>query len=142
MKRGNIKISISQELNKKNNEFEVECFFIDLDGTLLDGKRHSISDLNAEKIKEINQNTPVVISTGRSFGSKVKGLMKSLNIEYAICQNGAIIANNKNEILQEIFMDTNMVSLIKQVAKKYRVIIIPDSKYRLYSNVLYLKPLI
>ena len=142
MKWGNIKISINKNFNNQIKDFDVECFFIDLDGTALDGKRHTISETNAKKIKEINKITPVVISTGRSFGSKVKGLMKSLDIEYAICQNGSIIANNKNEILQQIFIDSSLISLIKRIARQYRVIIIPDSKYELYSNVLYLKPLI
>ena len=142
MKRGNIKISIKEDLNNQIKGFDVECFFIDLDGTALDGKRHTISEANAKKIREVNKTTPVIISTGRSFGSKVKGLMKSLDIKYAICQNGSIIANNKNEILQQIFIDPSVISLIKKVVYQYRIIIVPDSKYKLYSNALYLKPLI
>jgi hypothetical protein len=108
----------------------------------LDGKRHSISNINSEKIREINKTTPVVISTGRSFGPKVKELMRSLDLEYAICQNGAVIANNKNEVLQEIFMDLESVSLIKKIAKKHRLVIVPNSTYKLYSNLTFLKPLV
>lgn len=139
MKWGNIKISINNDVK---NEFEVECFFIDLDGTSLDHKRHNISDLNANKIREINKNTPVVISTGRSFGNKVKSLMKELGIKYAICQNGAIIANDNNEILRDIVIDSKTVSFIKNIAAKYRIIMIPNSSYQLYTMNWFMQPLV
>lgn len=141
MKWGNIKISVTKNENDKK-EFEIECFFIDLDGTSLDEKRHSISDLNAEKIREINKKTPIVISTGRSFGNKVKSLMKDLGIKYAICQNGAIIANDKNEILQDITLKPHMVEVIKKIAIKYRVVIIPNSTFQVYAVNWFFKPLI
>ncbi|MGL5590679.1 MAG: Cof-type HAD-IIB family hydrolase [Metamycoplasmataceae bacterium] len=137
MKWGNIKIKINKDLNE---EFEVECFFIDLDGTTLDYKRRYVSDLNAKKIKEINQQTPVIISTGRSFSNKVQDIMKQLDIEYAICQNGAIIVNSKGEILQNIFIQSEMIKLIKDIAIKHNVFIIPNSKYQVYTNNWYLTP--
>ncbi|MGL5204950.1 MAG: HAD-IIB family hydrolase [Metamycoplasmataceae bacterium] len=139
MKRGNIKIKIN---NNVNDDFEVQCFFIDLDGTSLDYKRRYVSDLNSNKIKEINEKTPVIISTGRSFGNKVKNIMQQSNIKYAICQNGAIIVNNLGEILQDIVIDSQIVSLIKDIAIKKNVFIIPNSKYQVYTNNWYLKPLI
>ncbi|MGL5732872.1 MAG: Cof-type HAD-IIB family hydrolase [Metamycoplasmataceae bacterium] len=137
MKWGNIKIKINNDVNE---EFEVQCFFIDLDGTSLDYKRRYISDLNANKIKEINKKTPVIISTGRSYSSKVKDIMKQLDIKYAICQNGAIIADSKGKILQDIIIDSQMVSLIKDIAIKHNVFIIPNSEYKVYTNNWYLKP--
>ncbi|MGL5205315.1 MAG: HAD-IIB family hydrolase [Metamycoplasmataceae bacterium] len=136
MKWGNIKIKI----DNLNEEFEVECFFIDLDGTSLDYKRRYVSDLNANKIKEINKKTPVIISTGRSFSNKVKDIMKQLDIEYAICQNGAIIVNSKGEILKDILIESGMVKLIKDIASKHNVFIIPNSKYQIYTNNWYFKP--
>ncbi|MGL5617556.1 MAG: HAD-IIB family hydrolase [Metamycoplasmataceae bacterium] len=138
MKWGNIKIKINNNINE---EFEVQCFFIDLDGTSLDYKRRYISDLNANKIKEINQKTPIIISTGRSFGNKVKDIMKQLDIKYAICQNGAIIVDSKGEVLQDIVIQSEMVILIKEIAIKHNVFIIPNSQYKIYTNNWYLKPL-
>ncbi len=127
--------------NKKNN-FDVECFFIDLDGTTLDKKKNSISNTNISKIREVNKNTPVVISTGRRFGDKVKKLMLMLDIKYAICQNGSIIVNNKFEILKDITIDTSMVKSIKFFAIKNRIAIIPNSQYKIYNSNWYMKPFI
>lgn len=134
MKRTTIKISIN---NKK--EFEVEAFFIDLDGTSLDAKKHSISKTNINKIKETIKETPIIISTGRSFGNKVKELMELLNIEYAICQNGAVIANKKQEILQSITIEYEMVKMIKETALKYRIAITPNSQYKVYDSRWFMK---
>jgi len=138
MKRKNIKIFIKD--NK--TEFDIECFFIDLDGTSLDSKHGSISKVNIEKIREINKVTPVVISTGRSLGEKVKYLMKLLNIQYAICQNGAIIVNDKFKILQDITIDPVMTKIIKEIVKKYRATLIPNSQYKIYNSNWYMKPLV
>lgn len=138
MKRRIIKIAI----NNNNNEFDVECFFIDLDGTSLDKKNHSISDMNINKIRETIKNTPIVISTGRSFGDKVKELMGLLNIEYAICQNGAIIANKNHEILLDITIDYEMVKIIKETAIKYNLAITPNSQYRIYNSRWFMRPFV
>ncbi|MGL6125045.1 MAG: HAD-IIB family hydrolase [Metamycoplasmataceae bacterium] len=139
MKWGNIKISINNDVN---NQFEVECFFIDLDGTSLDHKRHKISDLNANKIREINKKTPVIISTGRSFSTKVQYLMKELRIKFAICQNGAIIVNDKNEILRDIAINSKTVSFIKNIAVKYRILLIPNSTYKVYTKNWIMQPFV
>ena len=141
MKRANIKISVTNKENIKTKDFDVQCFFIDLDGTSLDGKRHSISQANIKKIKEINKKTPIVISTGRSFSEKIKDLMKLLEIKYAICQNGAIIVNDKFEVLQDISIEKSMIKIIKDIAIKYRLWLIPNSKYIVHSSNWYMKPL-
>ena len=142
MKRGNIKISINQDNHTDKHSFEIECFFIDLDGTSLDERHHSISNINIETIKKVNEHTPIVISTGRSFGPKVKSLMETLNLKYAICQNGSIIGNDKNEIIQKITIDPQMISFIRDIAIRYKVIIVPDSTYMLYTNKWLFKPFI
>ncbi len=142
MKWGNIKISINSSSNINHKSFEIECFFIDLDGTALDSKHHSISPTNIAKIKEVNQHIPIVISTGRSFGPKVKSLMKTLDLKYAICQNGAIVANDKNEIIQKIIINPQMIAFIRDIAIKYKIIIIPDSTYMLYTDKWLLKPFV
>ncbi|MDK2819213.1 MAG: HAD hydrolase family protein, partial [Mycoplasmataceae bacterium] len=97
---------------------------------------------NIKKIKEINKETPMVISTGRNFNEKIKYLMKLLEIKYAICQNGAIIVNNRFEILQDISIQQPMIEAIKNIAVKYRLTLVPNSKYIVHNSSWYFKPLI
>lgn len=120
------------EVNDKS--FEIQTFFIDLDGTTIDKIRKKISKKNIDAIKQKNKYVPVVISTGRSFGNKVKKIMNLLGVEYAICQNGSVIGDDQGNILLDIKLDEKQVRDVVEVAKKYNLCFTINSKFILYSN--------
>lgn len=122
-------------IQKNNTSFHVNAFFIDLDGTALDAKRRKIiSEENIEAIKETNKTTPVIISTGRSYGDKVKNLMNILGTKYAICQNGSIVADSDGNILLDIALSPEQVDKVVAVAKKYRLGFNINSQFIIYAN--------
>lgn len=62
------------QVTTNNRTFNVEAFFIDLDGTLFDKWNKKISKKNIEAIHAIQKDIPFIISTGRSYSNKVKKL--------------------------------------------------------------------
>ena len=121
-------------ITTNNHKFEVQAYFIDLDGTLLDQEiRKKMSKLNLETVKERNKHFPVVISTGRSYNKKVINLMKILDTQYVICQNGSIIADKEGNILLDIRLKTEQIKQIIPIIKKYRFGFTINSQYKLCS---------
>ena len=108
-------------LNYQNHNFSVKAYFIDLDGTTLDGLRKTISKKNSEAIKAKNNFFPVVISTGRAFNSKVQKIMNKLNIKYAICLNGAYVVDNESKVLVDIALDNAKVEQIIKIINKEKI---------------------
>ncbi|MCR8612910.1 MAG: Cof-type HAD-IIB family hydrolase [Mycoplasma sp.] len=76
-----------------------KAYFIDLDGTLYDGKK-KISDDNMKSIIEKNKTSPVVISTGRPKIFVDKLFNNKYPFQFLIAQNGAIIWE-KNKIIEK-----------------------------------------
>lgn len=101
-----------------NKRITPEAIFIDLDGTLLDLKGHKMSDRNKKAVLIENKKTPFFIATGRSYSNTVKTIMQELNIEYAICQNGAITVSKTGRIISELNIDKEFVIKICEFAKK------------------------
>lgn len=125
----------------KDKSFNVEAFFIDLDGTTLDISNDlKISKQNYEAIKEKNRITPVIISTGRSYGNTVKNLMTELDIPYAICQNGSVIVDNKGEVIKSIEIDKEKVQKIIAIAKAKKLGIVINSEWTLYVSNWFMAP--
>ena len=108
----------------KNLNKNIEVFFIDLDGTLLDGKapngKHTISEKNINAIKEISKTKDVVISTGR-MGSSVEGYMKDTGVKYAVCANGALVIDNKGKVYKDDKLTVRQVILLVDFAKKHKL---------------------
>ena len=59
-------------INNNDQQFIIKAYFIDLDGTTLDGYRKRISKKNIQAIKAKNEFYPVIISTGRAFNNRLK----------------------------------------------------------------------
>lgn len=118
----------------KNDEFDAQAFFIDLDGTTLDRIRKKISKKNIDAIREKNKFYPVIISTGRAFGNKVKKLMKLIDIKYAICQNGAIIVDKNENILLDIKLEKQQIIQITKMVEKHNLVFTINSEFKIYSN--------
>ena len=108
----------------KNLNKNVEVFFIDLDGTLLDAKapsgKHIISEKNIDAIKEISKTKEVVISTGR-MGTSVEGFMKDTGVKYAVCANGALVIDNKGKVYKDDKLTVKQTLLLVDFAKKHKL---------------------
>lgn len=122
------------KIKSQNREFDVEAFFIDLDGTLFDKWNKKISKKNIEAIKEKQKSTHIVLSTGRSYSKKVKKVMQLLNIQYAICQNGAIVVDREGNILQNITLNREQTEAVVEIARKNKVGFTINSEFLIYSN--------
>ena len=122
-------------INTKDRQFNVEAIFLDLDGTFFDKLTKKPSKQNIEAIKQIQQQKiPIIISTGRSYSDKVKKWMKILNIQYAICQNGAIVVDKNGNNLLNIKLSNNQVESIVKIVKNNRLGFIINSQFVIYSN--------
>lgn len=121
-------------IETNNRKFRVEAIFIDLDGTLLDKWPKRISKKNLISIKKQQQTTSIIISTGRSYGKKVKKIMQLLDVEYAICQNGAIVVNKNGEILKNITLDKEQVERVIDIVKEEKLGFTINSEFLIYTD--------
>ena len=118
----------------KNLNKNIDVFFIDLDGTLLDEKakngKHTISEKNINAIKEISKTKNVVISTGR-MGTSVAGYMKDTGVKYAVCANGALVIDDKGKVYKDDKLTIKQTLLLVDFAKKnkltFKVDAIPEA---------------
>lgn len=122
------------KITSQNRKFKVEAFFIDLDGTLFDKWNKKISKKNIEAIKEKQKDAHIILSTGRSYSKKVKKVMKLLNVKYAICQNGAIVADDNGNILQNITLNREQTLAIVETARKNKIGFTINSEFLIYSS--------
>ena len=60
--------------------------------------------------------------------------MKILNIQYAICQNGAIVVDKNGNNLLNIKLSNNQVESIVKIVKNNRLGFIINSQFVIYSN--------
>ncbi len=112
-----------------------EAFFIDLDGTAYDAienGKHAISKTNKKTIMETNKKIPVIISTGRP-PQDVYPLLKSLKLKYGVCQNGAIIIDNKNKVIYKKEITNKLGNKIIDFAKSKKLIIKPNATKVFYG---------
>ncbi|MBD5423161.1 MAG: Cof-type HAD-IIB family hydrolase [Mycoplasma sp.] len=121
-------------VKSKDRVFDIEAIFIDLDGTLFDKWNKKISKKNIEAVRERQKEIPFIISTGRSYSKKVKKIMELLNIDYAICQNGAVVVDKSGNILQNITLSENQVSKILDITKKNKLGFTINSEFLIYTN--------
>ena len=101
----------------------IEAFFIDLDGTLLDYKKDGEDWLSKENIlswrKAEANGKKLIISTGRS-GAFAQPFLDLLRPEYAVLATGAIIWHD-GKIIKQINLSKRQVFLLLNFIKKYRL---------------------
>lgn len=117
--------------------FIPKIFFIDLDGTLLDkGFFHNtrISTKNLEMVKLVNKEIPVVISTGRNFDKKVQKIVKDLEIDYVVCQNGSLIINKNFQIIKNLAINEEIVQEIKNIIIEHKMCYSINSIGKIYGK--------
>lgn len=120
----------------------------DFDGTMYPYSTESknIPQINLEKIREFRQKGHAfVFCTGRNILSMLMEIKyHNLEYDYLICNSGAIIMNNKGEVLQEKIIDpasledllfnldfNNVVEIISSSLEKMEVMIIDKDNSKL-----------
>ncbi|WP_024620591.1 HAD family hydrolase [Metaclostridioides mangenotii] len=94
----------------------IKQIFCDLDGTLYNDDKISTEDIEA--IKKIEEKGVIFnVATGRMFSQAKKIVKDNLEIEgYFICENGAFVYNNKEEL---VFKGTIDDRLVKKVINRF-----------------------
>ena len=99
----------------------------DFDGTLYVNDINIINK-NIEYINKLRENNHLfAIITGR--GLSIIELLKKYNISYdfLICENGAIIYDNKDNILYSCYLEQDDINSIIEIIKKYNLKFIIDT---------------
>ncbi|VEU78395.1 HAD-IIB family hydrolase [Mycoplasmopsis columbinasalis] len=94
-----------------------KAVFVDLDGTFLDNYENyenPVSQVNLDMARELNKNSHFIISTGRTNSDFVMNLARQTNSKYVICQNGAIIVDQNNNILRNNLISSADANAIKK----------------------------
>ncbi|AWX42998.1 COF family HAD hydrolase protein [Metamycoplasma cloacale] len=122
--------------------FKPQAYFLDLDGTTLDLPKTSsmISSENVDTIRSFNDNNiPVIISTGRGNSEFVMKLAKSFNSPYVICQNGGLIVDKQNNLLQINKIKQERVADIVKLLIEHKLCFILNSSQVIYGPTLKIK---
>lgn len=117
--------------------FLPKILFLDLDGTLLDkgfGVWAKISKKNIKEVKKYSEQGIVVISTGRMFSKEIEEIAIKINAKYVVCQNGAIILNQKFEEIQNLTLNQKIVSDIFNLAIKEKLNFVANPGSNIYGN--------
>lgn len=99
----------------------------DFDGTLYVNDTNIINK-NVEYINKLRENNHLfAIITGR--GLSIRELLKKYNISYdfLICENGAIIYDNKDSILYSCYLEQDDINSTIEIIKKYNLKFIIDT---------------
>ncbi|RMA79021.1 hypothetical protein JN00_0065 [Metamycoplasma subdolum] len=115
--------------------FKPEVYFSDLDGTFLDLHKTEqiVSQTNIEAAFEVNKKKAFIFSTGRPNSPFVMRLAKQINSPYVICQNGAVIVDQNNNIIKTCEMDQETVNKVIQVLKEEKMMFILNSDGIIYG---------
>ena len=93
-----------------------KIFFLDIDGTIIDGSRNmfDVSEKTKYAINELVKDNYVVISSGRCRGLLDENILNLNNNGYILC-NGSY-AEIENKELYSLFFEDDVVEKIKEVS--------------------------
>lgn len=108
---------------------------IDMDGTLLNSN-NEVSDRTRQALKRaMEQGVHVVLATGRLLKS---ALLYAENLElnnYIVACNGAVIADEFNDIVYKRYIDKNTAVEVMKLAKECGIYYHFYNEYDFYSNI-------
>ena len=107
----------------------------DLDGTLL--FKGKVSDENKEALKRFKTNGGIFsLSTGRAY-NEIETVIKDMDIrpDYFILNNGALILDDKAEIIHKSDLDYKVTKEILAYIKKYTDIVSIQTGFKSYAIV-------
>ncbi|MBP2078466.1 HAD family hydrolase [Oceanobacillus polygoni] len=114
----------------------MNCFSIDLDGTLLNSQ-HEISEGNSIALRELQKNGyEVIVNTGRAYKDVIKfKSLRDMNIPI-FCMNGSILYSKSREVFFEATIPISVYEVIFSVLKKIGVGILVYTNYGNFPSSL------
>lgn len=120
-------------MNQKN----IKLAIFDIDGTLIKRKELTIRDSAVKAIRKMQENgIDVMIATGRAFYFIQDDIHETINPDYYVTINGAIVYNNKQDVIHSVPMDSKEVIALTTFARDngfgigYKL----NEDMRVYSN--------
>ena len=107
----------------------------DLDGTLL--FKGKVSDENKEALKRFKTNGGIFsLSTGRAY-NEIETVIKDMDIrpDYFILNNGALILDDKAEVIHKSDLDYKVTKEILAYIKKYTDMVSIQTGFKSYAIV-------
>lgn len=101
---------------------DIKLIALDLDGTLLDEKKHLSKKNRDVLVRCIEKGIFVVPTTGRTVIGIPEEVLSISGVRYAITVNGAMIEDlHEKRVLHEELMSADMTMQVLEIAKKYPV---------------------
>ena len=110
--------------------------YFDVDGTLRTNDTHLVPSSSLKALQQLKKNGyKIGIATGRSLSSlKKTGVMDIMDWDSYICNNGQLILNDKQEILEEHFIDSTIVHQCIAIAKEHNLPLVLKMKKRIITQ--------
>ena len=115
----------------------IKLAIFDIDGTLIKRKELTIRDSAVNAIRILQEKgIDVMIATGRAFYFIQDDIHETINPDYYVTINGAIVYNNNKEVIHSVPMDYQEVKSLTQFARDngfgigYKL----NDDMRVYSN--------
>ncbi len=92
----------------------VDIFFFDVDGTLLDNHHHKISDLTVKALKALKEKGyKVALCTGRNYeGIKELDIVDLIEWDAFVLANGSLLLDKDLNLVDEMIFDADLVKRI------------------------------
>ena len=103
-----------------------ECFFFDVDGTLLDNKTHKVCESTLNGLKKLKENgKKCIICSGRGFiALKEIEELNFIDWDGYILYNGALSVDNQNNVLDKHCFDLDTLYKIEEISQKNKVVLL------------------
>lgn len=113
-----------------------QMIFFDVDGTLRDNKNHEVLDSTIQALHKLKENGYLLgIATGRGVDSLQRtGVMDIIKWDSYICNNGQTILNKERNIIEETFLDPNVVKQCIEIAKELHIPLALKSNPRILTQ--------
>lgn len=107
-----------------------ECFFFDVDGTLLDNSTHTVPESTLIGLKKLKENgKKCIICSGRGFVA-LKEIKELDFIEWDgyILYNGALSVTCENEVLDKHCFDDSVLNALEKASMKNEIVLLYEGQ--------------
>lgn len=102
-------------MNPKN----IKLAIFDIDGTLIKRKELTIRESAVKAIRQLQENgIEVMIATGRAFYFIQDDIHTTINPDFYVTINGAIVYNNNKDVIHSVPMDPKEVNALTSFARE------------------------
>lgn len=98
----------------------VRMFFFDVDGTLLDNRRHHISEATLTSLRRLKERGgKLVVSSGRDVNTILKmPQLAAIAWDGYICRNGSVVADGQRRELFRTFFDASTMQRLEAISQQ------------------------